>query len=378
MADLWKGPGFSDITAGKSDLNNASIAWGVSLGIGMFTCAKASQQTMRSWKRGRKMNPYIILVWTMWISNCVMTAITWCYLQNFISGGFPFFFALVFFWCVQLHALIQIIINRIAVLMDSGINARRLKIWAFFIILCINISIFTIWIPARLSVNTTWINVNNVWGRIEKVIFLVVDAGLNLYFIRLAQARLAANGLTKYHVLFRFNLGMIALSITLDILLIALMSLRNDIVYFQFHPLAYLIKLHVEMNMAELVTKILRASNSSATNDYSNSHSRSTQQQKSSQGQTAKGKQATAMFVGGNVTYIEAGGDGIELADRAEGGIQKTTRTEVLRQTRPSSSDNCDLASDTGSTRQLQKEHFPQMKGQHERRSSQIAILTAP
>jgi hypothetical protein len=80
-----------------------------------------------------------------------------------------------------------------------------------------------IWIPARLQINDTWMNINKVWDRIEKVIFLLVDAGLNLYFIHLVRSRLIANGLTKYTRLFRYNLGMIAVSMTMDV------SLYHDI-----------------------------------------------------------------------------------------------------------------------------------------------------
>ncbi|KAF4456394.1 hypothetical protein F53441_1464 [Fusarium austroafricanum] len=361
MGDQWKGPDFKEVDAGENDMNIASIAWGISLGVGIFTLAKGLQQTIKSWRRGRKMNHYIILVWLEWMSSCVMSAVTWCYLRNYIPGGFPVFFTLIFLWSIQLQALIQIIINRIAILMVNRQNAKRLKIYSFLIILCINISVFTIWIPARLQVNRSWIEINKVWDRIEKVIFLLVDAGLNLYFIHLVRSRLIANGLTKYTRLFRFNLGMIAVSMTMDMLLIAMMSLPNDIVYVQFHPLAYLVKLHIEMNMADLIIKVVKASNNGDYPDYSGSRSNPTnptQKQKSSR-QTGKSKVPSAMFMGGNTTFIEANTDDIELVDRMEGGIQKTTRMEVIvKQTRPSECDDRDGVSDTGSTRQLaQREH---------------------
>ncbi|KAM0561999.1 hypothetical protein ACHAPJ_002441 [Fusarium lateritium] len=359
MADLWKGPGYKDVAAGENDMNIASIAWGISLGVALFTFAKGMRQTIRSWRRGRKMNHYIILLWLEWTSSCLMSAVTWCYLRNFIPGGFPVFFTLIFLWSIQLQALIQIIINRIAILMVVRQNAKRLKIYAFFIILCVNISVFMIWIPARLQVSQTWMNVNKVWDRIEKVIFLLVDAGLNVYFIHLVRSRLILNGLTKYTRLFRFNLGMIAVSMTMDVLLIAMMSLPNDIVYVQFHPLAYLVKLHIEMNMADLITKVVKASNPNGY-DYSGSRSNPTQQlQKSSRGQSNKSKAPTGMFAGGNTTFIEAGADDIEMVDRMEGGIQKTTRTEVVvKQSSQSEPDDRDMVSETGSTRQLRKEHF--------------------
>jgi hypothetical protein len=38
------------------------------------------------------------------------------------------------------------------------------------------------------------------------------------------------------------------------------MSLRNTFLYVEFHPLAYLVKLHIELSMAELIAKIVKAS----------------------------------------------------------------------------------------------------------------------
>lgn len=111
----------------------------------------------------------------------------------------------------------QIIINRISILMVVRQNARKLKLAVFLILLAINVSVFCVWIPARLQINGTYVKVNAVWDRIEKCIFLVVDAALNLYFIHLVRSRLVANGLTKYTRLFRFNLGMIAVSMTMDV-----------------------------------------------------------------------------------------------------------------------------------------------------------------
>ncbi|OBS17811.1 hypothetical protein FPOA_09541 [Fusarium poae] len=379
MFELWKGPGFTEVNAGSDDMNIASIAWGISLGVGIFSSTKAIRQTMDSWSRGRKMNHYIILVWLEWTSSCIMSAVTWCYLRNYIPGGFPVFFVLIFLWCIQIQALIQIIINRIAILMVNRRKAKWLKIWSFLIILCINISVFMIWIPARLQINDTWININKVWDRIEKVIFLLIDAGLNLYFIHLVRSRLIANGLTKYTRLFRYNLGMIAISMTMDILLIAMMSLPNDIVYVQFHPLAYLVKLHIEMNMADLIIKVVKASNGNGY-DYSGSKSGSTQPKQKSGNKLGKGHIPSAMFIGGNLTLCQAGDDDIEM-NRLEGGIQKTTRTEVevvVKQTRPSDSDDRDMNSDGESMRPLRNGNTYTVPEPKRRRSSQIAILTAP
>ncbi|RKL08436.1 hypothetical protein BFJ71_g1723 [Fusarium oxysporum] len=76
-------------------------------------------------------------------------------------------------------------------------------------------------------------------------------------------------GLEKYVPLFRFNCVMICISISLDIALIGLMSLPSKLVYLQFHPVAYLIKLFIEMNMADLIAKVAREPNHNAIGRHS-------------------------------------------------------------------------------------------------------------
>jgi len=94
MSDLWKGPTFTEVKAGSNDMNIASIAWGISLGVGMFTFVKGLRQTIDAWNRGKRFNHYVILLWLEWASSCLMSAVTWCYLRNYIPGGFPVFFVL--------------------------------------------------------------------------------------------------------------------------------------------------------------------------------------------------------------------------------------------------------------------------------------------
>ncbi|KAF5661214.1 hypothetical protein FDENT_13565 [Fusarium denticulatum] len=106
----------------------------------------------------------------------------------------------------------------------------------------------------------TYIDTNNIWDRIEKGIFAVIDLALNFYFVYLVRSSLISYGLTKYVVLYRFNLVMVIVSISMDILIIGSMSLRNTFLYVEFHPLAYLVKLHIELSMAELIAKIVKAS----------------------------------------------------------------------------------------------------------------------
>lgn len=39
-------------------------------------------------------------------------------------------------------------------------------------------------------------------------------------------------------------------------MLLGLMSLPNEVVYVQFHPVAYMVKLNIEMSMASLITRL--------------------------------------------------------------------------------------------------------------------------
>ncbi|KAL7770795.1 hypothetical protein CFE70_000734 [Pyrenophora teres f. teres 0-1] len=117
--------------------------------------------------------------------------------------------------------------------------------------------VFCIWIPARLQISDRWIYVNSIWDRTEKVLFLLLDGYLNYYFIRVVNADLVRNGLTKYNRLVRFNKRMIVVSLSLDVVIIGAMSIPNGFVYAMFHPLAYIVKLNIEMSMAHLIKTIV-------------------------------------------------------------------------------------------------------------------------
>jgi hypothetical protein len=91
--------------------------------------------------------------------------------------------AILALWVIQVHCLFQIIINRVSILMMNRKRAKQLKIGVAAGIVVLNITVFCIWIPAKLEVNQTFVKLNVVWDRIEKVIILVVDAWLNYYFI---------------------------------------------------------------------------------------------------------------------------------------------------------------------------------------------------
>ncbi|OBR14437.1 hypothetical protein CH63R_03163 [Colletotrichum higginsianum IMI 349063] len=268
MAGTLVPPWYEASTPTNEEQNIASMFWGFTLGVGLWSGVKGYRQSKANWKRTHRINTYVWLIWAEWMASIVIGIVSWCYLTALIGPSFEYFFLLQPDSPVprrltrkkQVQCLMQIIINRIAILMPIPAHATRLKWGVFAVLLAVNISVFCIWIPARLQISKTYIHINEIWDRIEKGIFLIVDAGLNLTFIYLVKSRLIASGLTKYTALFRFNLAMIAISMSLDIILIGLMSLPNTLIYAQFHPLAYLLKLHIEMGMAELIAKVVKAS----------------------------------------------------------------------------------------------------------------------
>ncbi|KAI8718120.1 hypothetical protein NCS52_00890000 [Fusarium sp. LHS14.1] len=347
---------------GEVDMNTASIFWGFSLGVAVFSAGKAGKQSWRSWKRARRPTAYVCMVWAVWFSSMVLGALAWGFQRQYIDPSFGFYFCVALFWALQVQFLLQIILNRLGLLMVVPGQAAKLKWLVFGIILAINISVFIIWMPARLQINDTWVHLNEIWDRCEKVIFALVDGALNGYFIYLVRSRLIENGLTKYTPLYRMNLVLIFVSLSLDVVLVGLMSMKSSLVYLSFHPVCYLLKLQIEMKMAELITKIVRSTGRHGSDDIYYRHS-STGDKSRTVGGTAKVKFSHGMsgaqgtFRQGNTTQIEAGDQDsdieMEIRGRAtDGGIIKTTHTTVASSPVEIREDD-DSHSRTSSTRQL-------------------------
>lgn len=130
-------------------------------------------------------------------------------------------------WTVITQLLLQIVANRISLVMVDRRKASQLRWSLFAVVACVNISVFCIWVPGLLGVNHTWIVLNHVWERVEKSIFLLIDLGLNMYFLYLVRSKLITQGLTKYWALFNFNAAAILVSTSMDILLLGLQNLPN-------------------------------------------------------------------------------------------------------------------------------------------------------
>ncbi|KAL5638418.1 hypothetical protein ACGC1H_005189 [Rhizoctonia solani] len=237
------------------DVRLATLAFGFTIGFGYFVMWHAFKQTHKIKRR----SAYIIMCWVE-IAACLIWAIlSWLYITDMIGSSFWLFFGIVTIWSIQIQLLLQIIVNRICVLLpDSSQRVWLKSIVAVWIVL-ISISVYCIWIPAKLQISEKWIRVNLYWDHIEKILYLFTDAALNIMFIRLIRQRLVSRGLTKYDKLVAMNTRMICVSLSMDVVIIGMLSYRNDLVYMQFHPIAFLVKLEIEMCMSRLMVKVARS-----------------------------------------------------------------------------------------------------------------------
>jgi hypothetical protein len=242
-----------------TDFKVAGVAAGFTLGFGFLTVWKAIKQT-RNVKAPHR-STYLYLVWGEILSNLSIGIIGWLFLEGVIPLGVPVLFSLLFCWVFEIQLLMQIIINRIFVVAESKEFVTRMKWTTAGIITAINIAVFCIWIPAHLDPppNEIYVQINKYWDRTSKALICIVDAVLNYWFLRIVKQRLVRyHGLKKYARLVSFNARLMVLSVSMDIMLIGLMSLQNQLVYIQFHPVTYMVKLNIEMTMAALIAKIAR------------------------------------------------------------------------------------------------------------------------
>lgn len=63
----------------------------------------------------------------------------------------------------------------------------------------------------------SFIKVNSIFDRVEKSIYMVIDATLNWYFVRVVKRQLLDDGLAKYKPLVDFNVRIVLLSMCMDV-----------------------------------------------------------------------------------------------------------------------------------------------------------------
>lgn len=61
----------------------------------------------------------------------------------------PVLFSILFLWVFEIQLLMQIIINRIALIAEHRSTVKKLKWGTAVLITCVNIAVFCIWIPSH-------------------------------------------------------------------------------------------------------------------------------------------------------------------------------------------------------------------------------------
>lgn len=116
-----------------------------------------------------------------------------------------------------MQCILQIIINRVALISDNPTEVRRIRLGVFAIASAINLTGYPIWIPARLQINPYWVHINFWWDRSEKVLYALVDMALNAYFMYIVRTKLIQMGLIKYKKLLYANIAMACVSVGMDV-----------------------------------------------------------------------------------------------------------------------------------------------------------------
>ncbi|RDW61437.1 hypothetical protein BP5796_11329 [Coleophoma crateriformis] len=236
------------VSAGDAQLSG--LAAGFSIGFGIWTTTCAIRQTKRCKNPRRSL--FLYMVWGEILANLFMGILAWLAINKVIAQSLTFFIALTTCWVFELHLYFQIIINRCGVVADDKDMIRRVKIITAALIFLINISVYTIWIPSQLDPPPFQILVivNKYWDRTSKGILMAIDICLNYYFLRVVQQRLVKHhGLIRYKPLVHFNAWLMLVSVLMD-----------------------LVKLHIELSMADLITKLAKSSAEDRINDFYNSN----------------------------------------------------------------------------------------------------------
>ncbi|KAF4305546.1 hypothetical protein SLS57_009067 [Botryosphaeria dothidea] len=261
------------MSASATDTKVSSIAFGFFLGFGYLTAWDAFKISSKN--RNPLRSLFVWMVWAELIANLAIAILAWLFLEGVLPPTFPTFFFILACWVLEIQFILQIIVNRVAIISMDHRLIHWIRWGTIIFISLINISVFCIWLPANLGAGEPFLKVNAVWDKITKVLIGLNDAALNWYFISQVKKRLVANGLQKYNALARFNTQIILISIGMDLLIIGTMFLDNGVVFMQFHPVAYTVKLKIELSMTNLITRISKESINDRMGTTSTSHGHS-------------------------------------------------------------------------------------------------------
>lgn len=151
-----------------SDLATAIVVFVIIIGFATSAAYIGYKQTIRL--RQPWTSAYIWMVWLEWSSCIVIAVLCMLYLVRAVRPSFYFFFSLcksphsnlddahysqfpVLCWTIQTQCLLQIIINRIRIIIQDRRKGKIMMITFLVLMSLINVSVFSIWMPARMQIN---------------------------------------------------------------------------------------------------------------------------------------------------------------------------------------------------------------------------------
>jgi hypothetical protein len=158
----------------RSDLITAGAAFAFCVIFAISAAYVGYKQTRRS--RQPWTSAYIWMVWLEWSASVVLAIECLLFLLRVIRPSFYFFlsirksiqhlstahqvadYTLVLLWTIQTQCLLQIIVNRIRIIVHNRKKGKWLMIGTLVYMSLINVSVFCIWVPARMQINSRYVN----------------------------------------------------------------------------------------------------------------------------------------------------------------------------------------------------------------------------
>jgi hypothetical protein len=121
-----------------------------------------------------------------------------------------------FSWTFEIHLLMQIILNRLGIIVPNERVIFRLKIIYLVVLLLINVSVFATWIPAIMG-KEPYIEINKIWDPLEASLVVAMDVALNIYYIISVKRKLLSFGPEKYKLLIKSNVLAMLANLIVDV-----------------------------------------------------------------------------------------------------------------------------------------------------------------
>lgn len=94
MGSLFLPDHYKPEPVSNTDIQLASIAWGFSLGFGFLTAVKAAHQTVKIWRRTKRVTTYMVLAWGELVVSTIFGFCCWFFMDDRFPPSFAFFFAI--------------------------------------------------------------------------------------------------------------------------------------------------------------------------------------------------------------------------------------------------------------------------------------------